>query len=211
MIDNSQEETELNRRRAAVVAAGHVGDHRLALEAIDDPEPEVRSSALGALARMNALGDEILDRALKDPSPRVRTRAARLSAQSRGFSDGLLGLLGDSDDTVVEVTAFALGECEEVPRSAIVALCDIAARHNDSLCRESAVAALGSIGSEEGLPAILAACSDKATVRRRAVLALAPFEGAVVSEMLRSMSSDRDLQVRQAAAELLAIEAGENT
>ena len=41
--------------------------------------------------------------------------------------------------------------------------------------RESAVAALGAIGDDRGLPAILAARTDKPNVRRRAVLALAPF------------------------------------
>jgi HEAT repeat protein len=64
------------------------------------------------------------------------------------------------------------------------------------------VAALGSIGDEAGLPAILAATHDKATVRRRAVLALAPFEGAAVDEALSRAREDRDWQVRQAAEDL---------
>ena len=45
------------------------------------------------------------------------------------------------------------------------------------LVREAAVAALGAIGDERGLPAIIAGCSDQPAVRRRAVLALAPFDG----------------------------------
>ena len=53
-----------------------------------------------------------------------------------------------------------------------------------------------------GLPAILAATSDKATVRRRAVLALAPFDGPEVTDALERARTDRDWQVRQAAEDL---------
>ena len=76
------------------------------------------------------------------------------------------------------------------------------------MCRESAVAALGSLGRAASLPVILAACTDRATVRRRAVLALAAFDDPAATEMLRTMTADRDLQVRQAAEELLAIDEG---
>jgi HEAT repeat protein len=65
------------------------------------------------------------------------------------------------------------------------------------------VAALGAIGDPAGLPAILAGMSDKATVRRRAVLALAPFDGPEVLEALERARTDRDWQVRQAAEDLL--------
>jgi len=40
-------------------------------------------------------------------------------------------------------------------------------------------------------------------VRRRAVLALAPFDGPEVDEALRTALEDRDWQVRQAAEDLL--------
>ena len=64
------------------------------------------------------------------------------------------------------------------------------------------MAALGAIGDESGLPAILAATRDRATVRRRAVLALAAFTGPEVEEALERAATDRDLQVRQAAEDL---------
>jgi HEAT repeat protein len=69
--------------------------------------------------------------------------------------------------------------------------------------REAAVAALGAIGDERGLPAILHGCSDKPAIRRRAVLALAPFDGPDVDAALKSALDDRDWQVRQAAEDLL--------
>ena len=50
---------------------------------------------------------------------------------------------------------------------------------------------------------MLAACRDRATVRRRAVIALAAFEGPEVDAALRTALDDRDWQVRQAAEDLL--------
>ena len=69
------------------------------------------------------------------------------------------------------------------------------------------MAALGAIGDRRGLPAILAATTDKPTVRRRAVLALAPFEGAEVDAALALALADRDWQVRQAAEDLTPVAA----
>jgi HEAT repeat protein len=65
-------------------------------------------------------------------------------------------------------------------------------------------AALGALGDPAGLPAIIAACRDKPAVRRRAVLALAPFDGGEVDDALRTALEDRDWQVRQAAEDLLS-------
>ena len=79
---------------------------------------------------------------------------------------------------------------------------------DDPLVREAAAAALGAIGDERGLPAILAACDDKPQVRRRAVLALAPFGGDEVAAAIERAANDRDWQVRQAAEDLTRV-AGE--
>jgi HEAT repeat protein len=84
----------------------------------------------------------------------------------------------------------------------VTALCRTATRHPDALCREAAVAALGAIGDPAGLPAIVAATGDRTTVRRRAVLALAPFTGPEVDAALERARGDRDWQVRQAAEDL---------
>ncbi|NNK92534.1 MAG: HEAT repeat domain-containing protein, partial [Acidimicrobiia bacterium] len=82
-------------------------------------------------------------------------------------------------------------------------LVEVATSHPVSICREAAVAALGAIGHDAGLPAILSALDDRAPVRRRAVLALAPFSGPEVEAALRGALTDRDRQVRQAAEDLL--------
>ena len=59
--------------------------------------------------------------------------------------------------------------------TALISLATGAGAGEDPLVRESAVAALGAIGDDRGLDAILAGTADRPAVRRRAVLALAPF------------------------------------
>jgi HEAT repeat protein len=79
-----------------------------------------------------------------------------------------------------------------------------ATSHDDALVREAAVAALGAIGDPSALPMVLIACDDKPAVRRRAVLALAAFDGEAVEARLRQALEDRDWQTRAAAEQLLA-------
>ncbi len=110
-------------------------------------------------------------------------------------------LLHDPDPLVAEMAAWAAGEQRD--SGAVRALAAMCVEHSDPLCREAAAAALGAIGDPRGLDAILAALSDVATVRRRAVLALAPFEGPAVELALRTSAADKDWQVRQAAEDLL--------
>jgi HEAT repeat protein len=157
--------------------------------------------ALGALLRLQALTDADLDAALLDPTPSVRRRAATIAAQRPGVS--LLGALHDSDDTVVEAAAWACGEHVEVDDEVLAALVDLGVTAGDGLVREACVAALGAIGDRRGLPTILHGCTDKPAVRRRAVLALAPFDGPEVDTALQIALADRDWQVRQAAEDVV--------
>ena len=168
---------------------------------LGDPDPGVRATALGALARTGGLGAVELGPALADPSPVVRRRAAELAVGVPAAS--LLPLLADPDPTVVEVAAWASGERSPAEEGVVPVLAAIATGHDDPLCREAAVAALGAIGDPAGLPAILAGTTDRSTVRRRAVIALAPFDGPDVDAALRRALEDRDWQVRQAAEDLL--------
>lgn len=183
-------------RRAAAVA-GHEGDLEVARSLADHPDGVTRARALAALARMGALGTDVLAGSLVDDAPEVRRRAVTLCA---GRSDvSLLPLLDDADPAVAEAAAFASGERSPAEPGAVARLGAMATGHGDSLCREAAVAALGAIGDPAGLPAVLAATADRATVRRRAVIALAPFEGPEVDAALARAAGDRDWQVRQAA------------
>ncbi len=193
---------EVARRRDAAVA-GHRGDVVTVRAFVSDPSPAVRATALGALARAGGLTSDDLRRGLADDAPRVRARAAELCATWPGDkSPALAPLLADADPTVVEAAAWASGERTPSEAGVVPVLAAVVTGHDDPLCREAAVAALGAIGDPAGLPAVLAATSDRPAVRRRAVLALAPFEGAEVDAALERALEDRDWQVRQAAEDV---------
>jgi HEAT repeat protein len=173
-----------------------------ALEAgLTHDDPSIRTLALGSLDRLGKLEDPTLAHAFLDQNRDVRCRAVELAITRSSIP--LAPLLADIDDLVVETTAWALGEREESGIGTIEALVETATSHEVSICREAAIAALGAIGSEAGLPAILRGLEDRAPVRRRAVLALAPFSSPEVTEALERATQDRDRQVRQAAEDLL--------
>jgi HEAT repeat protein len=183
-----------------VAVAGHTGDTATARAGLASAEPAVRAAALGALHRLGALDVATLTAALADADAAVRRRAAEISASYPAVD--LLACLDDPDDRVVEVAAWACGEHESGRDEIVERLIEMAGTAGDPLVRESAVAALGAIGDDRGLDAIIAACGDKPAVRRRAVLALAPFEGPEVDATIERALTDRDWQVRQAAEDL---------
>ena len=188
-----------DRGRAAI--AGHTGDEPLARSLLGSADPSVQATALGALDRMGRLTDGDVVGALADESPVVRHRAVALATDRLAIA--LVPLLADGDAGVVEQAAWACGERQPAEPGAVAALAEVAVEHDDALAREAAVAALGAIGDEAGLPAILHATADKPAVRRRAILALAPFAGPDVDAALQRALTDRDWQVRQAAEDLL--------
>lgn len=194
------------RRRREVALAGHHADVTTATAALADADPEVRATALGALARAGALTPLHLRRALADPAAAVRRRAAeetaRCTPDMRAGVD-LVPLLEDPEPLVAEAAAFALGELDPPEAGSVPALADVARGSNDVLLREAAVAALGSLGDPAGRDAVLAATTDVSTVRRRAVLALAAFDGPEIEAALARLAEDRDRQVRQWAEDLL--------
>ena len=191
--------TALGGRRAAAVA-GHVGDEATARDLLGDDSAAVRATALSALARMGAATPADVAAALADPVAEVRRRACEVAVVHADVD--LRPLLADADPMVVEAAAWALGERGEDGSEGVDALVAVAGSHDDALCREAAVAALGAIGDIRGLPAILAATTDKPAVRRRAVIALAPFDGPEVTAALERAQTDRDWQIRQAAEDL---------
>ncbi len=192
------------RRVGAAAAAGHRGDAQAARDALADPDDSVRAAALGSLVRIGIAGLEDLERGFSDPSPVMRRRTAELAWKVQARADALASLvagqLGDGESEVVEAVCFCLGELQ--PRGVTAALAEVASRHSDPLCRESAVAALGAIGDPEALGVILSALADRPQIRRRAVLALASYEGEDVDAALARALEDRDWQVRQAAEDL---------
>jgi HEAT repeat protein len=197
---------EQARRRREAALAGHRGDEAVARTFLADPVPVVRATALGALARLGQLAARDVTAALADADPVVRRRACEVAVGAPDVD--LVPQLDDDDRSVVEAAAWALGERTGAGAAVVRALAGVATDHPDALCREAAVAALGAIGDAGGLDAILAATADKPAVRRRAVIALAPFEGPAVEAALQRALGDRDWQVRQAAEDLVAGDGG---
>ena len=191
----------MTSRWREIAIAGHSGDATLAREALHDPDPVARELAIGALARLDLLSDADLTAALADAAPSVRRRAAMIAGQRPQVS--LRALLDDPDPTVVEAAAWACGEQEHIDDDVLATLINLGTVSGDALVREACTAALGAIGDQRGLPTILHGCTDKPAVRRRAVLALAPFAGDDVDNALQAALTDRDWQVRQAAEDVL--------
>lgn len=182
---------------------------RLEAARADDADARVRSAALTVIAERGdrARATQALLASVTDDAPAIRRRVGELAIvrPAGALAPALCALLRDPDTTVVETAAAALGECpltRETRSSVLDVLIDAATNNEEPLVREAAVAALGSIGDPRGLPAILAGCSDKPAIRRRAVLALAPFDGPEVDAAVERALGDRDWQTRQ-AAELL--------
>jgi len=201
-------------RRQAVVTAGHVGDAATARAALSDPDPSVREAAVGAVSRLGAATPTALTTAMADADATVRRRAVQEAGAAvthhpddaadthhAAVGAAVRAALSDDDALVVEMACWAVGEWRTA--AAVPALSATALGHGDTRCREAAVAALGAVGDPAGLEAVLGALADKPTVRRRAVVALAAFDGPEVDDALRRSLDDRDWQVREAAAILL--------
>ncbi|MDZ7674254.1 MAG: HEAT repeat domain-containing protein [Acidimicrobiales bacterium] len=192
-------------RRRAVAVAGHTGDVDTARAHLDDESARVRSAALGALSRLGALTAAELEAGLDDPDAEVRRRALSICATRAGnLPPACVPALDDADPVVAETAAWACGERTPPEPGAAAALARLATDHPEHLVREAAVAALGAIGDPIGLDAVLAAMGERATIRRRAVVALAAFEGPDVEAALRQALEDRDRQVRQTAEDLIS-------
>ena len=199
--------TSARDRRVAAASAGHTGDEEAARAALVDEDAGVRAAASGALARLGALTIDDARVLLADPAAEVRRRAAECSIQ---LDIDLIRLLGDPDPSVAEAAAFARGEREH-DASPIPALAKMSQQHENDLCRESAVAALGALAANPDadqtavIDALLRALDDKATIRRRAIIGLHQFTDDSAEAAVRAALDDRDRQVRALAADLLGV------
>lgn len=194
--------------RYAAAADGSVPAAELADAVATNPDARVRAAALAAVVRGGGRrpARAVWTLAVIDPDAAVRRRATEIApALDPPPVTGLLTLLADTDPLVAESAAWALGEVTWTGRTrsrVVRALASVATGHPDPLVRESAVAGLGAVGDDAGLAAILHACADRPAIRRRAVLALAPFSGDDVDAAIARALADPDWQVRQAAEDL---------
>ena len=189
--------------RRAVAAAGHTGNLTVAELGLESHDPAVRATALGALERLGALSDRALAaRLADDPSPAVRRRAAEIAAVHPDVD--LLAALQRPRRR--RWSRWRRGRAANTSRAAttIVDPADRTRRRSRPTrwCAKLRVAALGAIGDERGVDAIIAATTDKPAVRRRAVLALPRSTATAVEAAIERALTDRDWQVRQAAEDL---------
>ncbi len=203
-----RDDDTLPERLTELVRAGFATDDesaRRVLASLDARDARERVLALRVAAGRDLLDTPAWRRGLADDDPSVRREALVAIADGGGDAavlDAVLDRLGDPDPLVVEGAAFALGERRY--DAALERLIELVGHHDDPRCREAAVVALGAIGDDRGLAAVIGALDDKPAVRRRAVVALANFEGPDVDEALARAREDNDWQVRSAVDRLEA-------
>ena len=194
-------------QRIRTALSGYQGDEQQARNSFGSSDASTRRLAIGALERLGCLEPSDLVTALEDPDPSVRRRAAEASAKVPEID--LRPLLADPISSVSEAAAFAIGE--QMAVDSIELLIEMAAGHEDPLCRESAIAALGALttldhGDRDAiLQCLLSAMTDRPQIRRRAVLGLFQFDEAIAHEALTSALSAKDRQVRAAVGDLLGV------
>ena len=198
--DEGSEDANVTRIRQRIIELSLNGEFQLVTEYLEHPEPDVRATALRVLDNVGKLEKGIVERSLSDSAFKVRSALAYLLSTNRDIP--AMKFLLDEDAEIVEVACWGIGERGDASAKILDVLQSITESHSDSLCRESAVAALGALGNRDALGSILKAVEDIATVRRRAVLALAPFDGPEVELAIAKALEDRDWQVRQAAEDI---------
>lgn len=198
--DEGSEDANVTRIRQRIIELSLNGEFQLVTEYLEHPEPDVRATALRVLDNEGKLEKSIVERSLSDSAFKVRNALAYLISRNRDIP--AMKFLLDEDAEIVEIACWGVGERGDASAEVLDVLQSITESHSDSLCRESAVAALGALGDEKALGSILKAVEDIATVRRRAVLALAPFDGPEVELAIAKALEDRDWQVRQAAEDI---------
>ena len=198
--DEGSEDANVTRIRQRVIELSLNGEFQVVTEYLEHPDPDVRATALRVLDNVGKLEKGIIERSLSDSAFKVRSALAYLLSTNRDIP--AMKFLLDEDAEIVEIACWGIGERGDTSAEVLDVLQSITESHSDSLCRESAVAALGALGNRDALGSILKAVEDIATVRRRAVLALAPFDGPEVELAIAKALEDRDWQVRQAAEDI---------
>ena len=198
--DEGSEDANVTRIRQRVIELSLNGEFQVVTGYLEHPDPDVRATALRVLDNEGKLEKGIVERSLSDSAFKVRSALAYLLSTNRDIP--AMKFLLDEDAEIVEIACWGIGERGDASAEVLDVLQSITESHSDSLFRESAVAALGALGNQDALGSILKAVEDIATVRRRAVLALAPFDGPEVELAITKALEDRDWQVRQAAEDI---------
>jgi beta-lactamase regulating signal transducer with metallopeptidase domain/HEAT repeat protein len=128
------------------------------LEALKDPDPQMRDIALGALQRSNAEAKAVvpaLSALLKDEDRQVRVHAAgylsQLGPESKAALPAMIAALKDDNAEVRLFIAQALGAIGPEAKEAIPALSELFQENNQQL-RQAVTRALNQISNSGGFP-----------------------------------------------------------
>ena len=172
------------------------------IDALDDPDRQVRMAALEALAGMKdsrALPGAMQALGSEDPEMRVAALHAVSHMGDPVALPATLPLLVDSDHRVRVAAAKAIGEFQD--STAIAALSSALRNDTDPEVRKTAAWALGEIDDSRALPALIAALSGdtSAEVRATAAWALGEIEDPSALDALGGAVRDENTEVRHQA------------
>ena len=171
------------------------------LEALKDPDKDVRETAMQALVGMHDPHMlEPLVAALKDGSPDIREKAAFGLGQLRDTRAiaPLATAVKDQNAGVREQAVFALGQLRAV--EAVDAIAPALHDTSDNV-REQAAFALGQIRDARAVEPLISALKDqKADIRQQAAFALGQIRSASAVDALVIALKDADTDVREQAA-----------
>jgi hypothetical protein len=196
--------------RLALFARMGRGEAREALvDALGDPDPDVRKQALEALAELG--DDEAVDRISElagDPDPEVRQQVAEELGATGNPAAGaaLLGMLDDESPGVVEETLKSFADLGYQPAAPRV---EAFARSQDLEIAGAAGRTLRALGNEQGAENTIEYLArflddDEAEMRSEALSQIGKLGGQSAIDLLERALEDADPDIRSKAHWYLA-------
>jgi len=145
--------------------------------------------------------EALLAVALAHPDQRVGIAAVTAVPRALLTSELARQWMQDPSWLVAEYGAYVAGELED--SSLVTTLITLASGHEEMLVREAALASLGAIGDQRGLPVVIEALRSKNVyLRRRALVVSVAFESDELTRAVEELRNDRDAQIRQLFVDL---------
>lgn len=183
--------------------------------ALGDSEPQVRDAAAAALVSAGECAMDPLTKALRRPAPAVQARAARALYAIEGDPEVVVPVLNyvlSSSDNEARCQAIeTLVRIGPDAKQALPRLINLLSLRQ-SYCWAALVTAVGRVGEDAAVPALVELLTDpRVEVRRSAVSALAEMgaEAAIAQVPLAELLNDEDRRTRELAAKALETIKGE--